>query len=831
MPDFSQLIVKVIGDVSSFDKEFKKSQRLLESFSNTATSLGTRLSAAVTLPLVGLGTAALQAAGKMEQTQIAFKTMLGSSTAAEKHLKELKDFAAATPFEFEDVTRASRKMQALGFAAQDVLPNLRIIGDAAAGLGLGAEGIDRITLALGQMKAKGVVSAEEMRQLAEAGIPAWQILAKTLNTDVAGAMKMVEKRAVDSATAVPAIMAGMNAKFGGLMEAQSKTLLGQWSNFKDQMSFTLIEIGNTLAPTAKSMLDFLRGAGESAKLAATEFAKLPEPIKNTAIAITAFAAAAGPALLVVGQLAAALKSVREALPFVAAAAGVAAKAAGPLAAAAGAGYATSKAQSAAGVTVGAGIGGADPLGISKAVNAENAARKALTSTRLISNKVDQDALALSIRQTEAHKANGIEVGKFTQATNLLAAGKERASKATHVSTLAELVHAEIISRVKHATDDQIQSMLRLNAVASDPAILDAASYAYQYQNALKLATTETQMVEIATDAYRGGIFEVDAIMRQFGKTGPIALLQTENATRKALERMIELYKAGQATAAQVQAIAGVYAGAVKDRKQGGTDDPKKPSTQISNSRQPLLQVSTIVTDLGRGISDLIWKGGKFGDVMKNVGLEAGKSLTRNLLEKGLMKVGDYLIKMATKLIPGVGTALGGIFGGGSSAAAGAAGSAGGLGGGAASAASSIGGGLMGAVGAIGSIGSMVSGIIGNFQMHGIGKDTGRMEESLRGILNVLALNGAESIQSFAKASMYANIGVRDYWQNTGHTLLVKMTGALESMAGGGGMKAASAGGGLTVNVNIGSWYGSDPEGLDRLANDLGRRIKVAAGIR
>jgi tape measure domain-containing protein len=71
-------------------------------------------------------------------------------------------------------------MLAMGFSAKEVMPTLTAIGDASSGLGLGAEGLDRITRALGQMRAKGKVSAEEMLQLTEAGVPAWAILSKAI---------------------------------------------------------------------------------------------------------------------------------------------------------------------------------------------------------------------------------------------------------------------------------------------------------------------------------------------------------------------------------------------------------------------------------------------------------------------------------------------------------------------------------------------------------------------------------------------------------------------------------------------------------------------------
>jgi hypothetical protein len=141
-----------------------------------------------------------------------------------------------------------------------------------------------------------------MKQLAEAGIPAWQILAKTLNTDVAGAMKLVEDRAVAAGTAVPAILAGINERFGGLMQAQSRTLLGQFSNLKDRITQVLSEVGDAIAPTAKKVVDFAFQAASRLEEVTRAFNALPQPVKDAAVGMAAFAVAAGPAIFVGGQM-------------------------------------------------------------------------------------------------------------------------------------------------------------------------------------------------------------------------------------------------------------------------------------------------------------------------------------------------------------------------------------------------------------------------------------------------------------------------------------------------------------------------------------------------
>ncbi|MGD9890581.1 MAG: tape measure protein [Dehalococcoidia bacterium] len=172
----------------------------------------------------------------MEQAEIGFTTLLGSGEAAKSFLGDLQSFAKSTPFAFPELVQASQKMLAMGTSADQVIPRLTAIGDAAAALGGGAEVIDGVTTALGQMGAKGKVSAEEMGQLTERGIPAWEFLAKAIGTDIPTAMQMAEQGAISADTAISAITEGMSERFGGMMEAQSKTFSGAMSNIKDSVN-------------------------------------------------------------------------------------------------------------------------------------------------------------------------------------------------------------------------------------------------------------------------------------------------------------------------------------------------------------------------------------------------------------------------------------------------------------------------------------------------------------------------------------------------------------------------------------------------------------------
>lgn len=194
--------------------------------------------------MAAVGVASLKAAGNMEQSRLAFTKLLGSARKADAFIASMKAFAKNTPFEYTDIQNYSKRLLAMGFQAREVIPTMTTLGNAVSAVGGDAQTLDRVVLAIAQIKTKGKVSAEEMNQLAEAGIPAWDMLAKSMGKSTAEIMKMSQStKGIGADKALPALMGQMNRRFGGMMQKQSRTLLGLWSNFKDQLGMQLADIG------------------------------------------------------------------------------------------------------------------------------------------------------------------------------------------------------------------------------------------------------------------------------------------------------------------------------------------------------------------------------------------------------------------------------------------------------------------------------------------------------------------------------------------------------------------------------------------------------------
>lgn len=185
--------------------------------------------------------AALKGAGALEQQKIAFTTLLKSEEKGSKFLDQVLQFAKETPFDALGVADGAKKLLAYGFAAEDVLPILTDLGDATSALGLGNDGLGRLILAFGQIRTAGKLTGMEARQLSEAGIPVWEILANKIGKTTGEIKKMTEEGAIPAELAIEALREGMQNTFGGSLKAQAASLLGTFEKIKESATLGLYQ--------------------------------------------------------------------------------------------------------------------------------------------------------------------------------------------------------------------------------------------------------------------------------------------------------------------------------------------------------------------------------------------------------------------------------------------------------------------------------------------------------------------------------------------------------------------------------------------------------------
>lgn len=180
--------------------------------------------------------------GEFQKLEASFTTLLGSKEKSDEMMADMVRLAATTPFDLQGVANGAKQLLAYGTASKDVEDTLRRLGDISAGLGIQ---LGDLTYLYGTTMAQGRLYTADLNQFTGRGIPMIQELAKQFGVAEGEVMKLVEEGKVGFPEVQKVIMSLTNegGKYGGLMDAQSKTISGQIANIEDAIDSMFNNIG------------------------------------------------------------------------------------------------------------------------------------------------------------------------------------------------------------------------------------------------------------------------------------------------------------------------------------------------------------------------------------------------------------------------------------------------------------------------------------------------------------------------------------------------------------------------------------------------------------
>lgn len=220
--------------------------------------------AAAGLAVAGLGVAvfgavksnfskAIQQAAQMEQIKIGFEVLAGGAEPAKQVLGEIRELAENTPLRFVDLAGAGRQLLAFKEDAEDVPEILRRIGDVSSGIGAPIKEIAEI---YGKARVQGTLFAEDINQLTGRGIDVISEFAGQLGVTTAEVKKLASEGKIGFPMLEEAFrsLTGEGGAFYGMMERQSKTVLGLWSTLKDRIAGALTAFGTPINDAIRPLL-------------------------------------------------------------------------------------------------------------------------------------------------------------------------------------------------------------------------------------------------------------------------------------------------------------------------------------------------------------------------------------------------------------------------------------------------------------------------------------------------------------------------------------------------------------------------------------------------
>lgn len=811
----ASLIVKITGDASGFKGVTDGVGRALDSVSTRAEkvsaaigSLGNSLSIGLTLPAVAAGAAAVRAAADFEKLNKGLASIMGSTQAGAAEFRKLQDAAKLPGLGLEQAVAGSIRLQVLGNSADKSRKIMAELGNAIALVGGSKDDFAEVTRQLGQMLSVGKVTKENLDTITERIPQISKIMIDTWGPQSVGdPAKFFEKAGISSRQFIDIIV-------GKLSEGAraGDTFANKMGNLQESVKIAAARIGEKLIPTIERLIPKLESMATTVADAVDGFTKLPDIIQNASIAILGLAVASGPIL----KLAAAYRVLKAEMIAM----GLLSAGGAGVAAAGGVAAVLTKAQLAASATFGTFTAG---------TAAVKSAIPAMAEFGVVASK---SATAITATGAAAAASGGLIAGGLLYGLNNSASAMREQKKAADES-------ADSMKRI----NDRYSSMglmsqwltgkVNETAQAQEKAEPPIRNLGEQHGKAAKHAQEHAKALGDL------GIKTFDAAMAAQLKT------ERQKENNDAVDKAVEISRRYNATTAeqarlnvqvadslfryfrvleQAPDLGGIAAGIKVPKfeapKIDGTrwweSNPNIGDEGMMTREQAeavkarykeagkagqaaVRQVSLVVNDLARGITDVIFKGGKLGEMFKSVASQAAQSITRLLIEGALANLSKKLLDVGGifgKVFGGNGGGASPIF----SAASGGGASAIGAAGSSASSISGAASGLTSIVGAVAQVGTMISSIVGNFQFMAMNKSLDLIEKEVR-------YSQIHLLYTLEKANEYWPY-MKSCWES-----LVRMEQRGAGLTGG-------------VQVNMAGSYLLTDSALDDFIERIARQLKT-----
>lgn len=297
----AELTVRFTSDLTSLQRGFAQATRSTEAFSQRLITLGTTLTASLTLPLAGVAVSAFNAGVRLDAMRASLTAVMGSSLAAERELGKLRETARLPGLGFEQAVRGSTALQTVGFSAKLAREALAGFGNAVATTGGSTPELERVITQLSQMAAAGKVLQQDLRPIIQTAPAVGQALIKAFGTINP---EQIEKLGLSTEQFMTRFVKAVNElphTTGGAVTALENLREG-WGDLMRSLSTNVMPAAIELITRVTKKLEEWAAA----------FGALTPAQQRHRLEMIAFVAVLGPALTVVGSVASALRGLAAA---------------------------------------------------------------------------------------------------------------------------------------------------------------------------------------------------------------------------------------------------------------------------------------------------------------------------------------------------------------------------------------------------------------------------------------------------------------------------------------------------------------------------------------
>ena len=288
-----KLLLKLGIDTTNLDKELGKVEKSMSKFGQNMSNLGSTLTQSLTLPIIGVGAAALKSFADMEKLENGLIAIMGSSEGAAIELEKLRKVAENPGLALPEVVKASASLQSVGMNADAARETITQFGNAVARAGGGAEQFDGVVLALSQISAVGKVTQEDLNQIKERLPEFARVLKEEFGVVTA---EGIRELGISSEEFIQRSVGAL-----GNLERANGGLANTFDNLKDNVGASLAELGKAINETLN--LEAVAAALSAGLQRLVDgFKSLNPETQGFIVKAGLLVAALGPAIFIVGKL-------------------------------------------------------------------------------------------------------------------------------------------------------------------------------------------------------------------------------------------------------------------------------------------------------------------------------------------------------------------------------------------------------------------------------------------------------------------------------------------------------------------------------------------------
>lgn len=232
-----EIAARVTLDTSQLDKDVQRASGKFRQISQSAQQESHRMQDALmgigrTMGIAFSAQQAIQFVQKLvsvrseiQSLEVSFRTLLGSQEKATALMRDMNEFAAATPLMIDDLAKGAQTMLGFNVNPDEVMPMLKAIGDISMG---DAQKFQALTLSFSQMQSVGKLMGQDLLQMINAGFSPLAVMADKTGKSIGELKEEMSKGAITADMVKQAFIDATSegGQFYGMLDGQSNTIKG-----------------------------------------------------------------------------------------------------------------------------------------------------------------------------------------------------------------------------------------------------------------------------------------------------------------------------------------------------------------------------------------------------------------------------------------------------------------------------------------------------------------------------------------------------------------------------------------------------------------------------